>query len=161
VQVARELAEWGAMPRAQALASPPMEALVFVETVDAHGEAEALARWPVPAMPSNAGAETTTAEHRTPIQRTVDALMGQPLYCDQRRDKPKARPAREHVAAAVVALLKAKGESATVGTVVKALAGWNLKDAERVESRNGNGPMRWRITAKRERKGNGPGTLTR
>lgn len=116
---------------------------------------------PVPAMPGNAGAETTTAEHRTPIQRAVDALMGQPIHCDQRRDKPKARPAREHVAAAVVALLKAKGESATVGTVVKALAGWRLKDAERVESRNGNGPMRWRITAKRERKGNGPGTLTR
>ncbi len=52
VQVARELAEWGAMPRAQALASPPMEALVFVETVDAHGEAEALRRWPAPAIPA-------------------------------------------------------------------------------------------------------------
>lgn len=154
-----KLRAWGAADHAEE--AGPADAMGFLVSLADHGEAEAMKRWPAPAMPSNAGAETATAEHRTPIQRVVDAMMGQPIYCDLRRDKPKARPARDHVAAAVVALLKARGKSATVGTVVKALAGWNIKDAERVESRNGNGPMRWRITAKRERKRNGPGTPNR
>jgi hypothetical protein len=95
------------------------------------------------------GGEASQAKHRTPIQRKVDAILAQPLYCDIRRDKPNAPPRREHVAAALVARLKANGCSATVGTVIKALAGWSLKDAERVPSQTGNGPMRWRITAKR------------